>query len=273
MPGLEGTVNTMEAVGNYILLGGSFSYNNDMVNAIAWSSSSWFLTFTNKIANEVTDFQKYNDTLYAACKRTSTTDSLVFLKLKNNTWEGGLVYDIPVGYSINTLCLDGNKLRVGGDIVYNPMMGTNISNAVNFSPPYITGTDYMLLDSTVNKMVLFKGALFAGGRFKSGNGWSGTSLNGIARQTGGTAVHDLPVADLTVDIYPNPISKGRTLTIRNSFKANHFTLSDINGRTITEGAISNATEEVNLPSLAAGNYLLEIKDNANHKATRNLLVK
>jgi hypothetical protein len=273
IPGLTGMVNTMEAAGNHILLGGAFSYNNDTINAVAWSPSSSFLTFVNKVPNEVMDFQKFNDTFYAGCKWTNPNDSLTFLKLKNNSWVAGLTYDLPVGYSINTLCLDGNKLRVGGDIIYNPMMGTNISNAVNFSPPYIAGTDYMLLDSTVNNMVLFKGALFAGGAFKTGNGWSANQLNGIARQTGGTSVPSMTTNDLSIEIFPNPVAAGEQITIKNSFNATEFTLTDMNGRVVAKKVLNESIEQISLPGLASGTYIGEVQDRQGNKAVRKLVVE
>jgi len=278
LPGLSGHINTMEAMGAALLLGGAFSYGADTVNAIKWDSAGGFVPLSNVIDNEVKDFQLFQDTMYAVCKQTSATDSVnLFLKLSSNAWYPAFTDtaymarfarpSVDTSISFNTLCADSAALNMGGAFEYSPPAGVYASNCFNMALPGFYGTEnWFIVDSAVNKMVIFDSALIAGGKFKLGyNGYYGPGipLNGIAKRH--VSYDPASVAGLTnprtLDIYPNPVTSSDEITIENNFSASHFALRGMDNKLITEGALKNSRQQtIMLPQLAACIYLIEVSN-------------
>lgn len=281
---VDGRVNTMEVVNNSIVLGGAFSLQTSAMNLIKWTPGVGLEPFFNSSANEVMDFEKFKDTLYAVCKRTSTTDTNnLFLKLKGNSWiveanyatsslspgNGGII-------SLNTLCADGNALMLGGNFHSAPMVGTYAMNCLNVTPSGAGWGQWFVVDSAINKMVIFKGDLISGGKFKYNSGFSpgAVALNGMARRKAiPTSVPELPGQN-SFSLYPNPVKNAGTMTLKNNFEAKQFVITDLMGKQISRGQLTNqATQNVSLPELSSGVYLIQLVNDKGAKVVKKFTVE
>jgi hypothetical protein len=275
MPNLYGRVNTMEAMGDDIVLGGAFVYGSDTSNVVRWNPQSYYHAFANSIGNEVMDFEWYNDTLYAACKQTSPSQlTNTLMHLSGNEWKvpssfSFLEFTSPTGPpSFNTLCVENNSMMIGGNFYYLPGMGTFARNCIS-----INDDNFFLLDSAVNKMVRFKGKLYAGGKFNYGGEFSNVELNGIAtRKLPTTGIPDIHGAQ-TFDIFPNPVN-GSMVTIENNFEANQLVLTDISGRQLLSLPLKDKTakQQVTLPTVASGVYIIGISNVKGEKVLKKVVV-
>lgn len=282
--GLDGQVNTMEIWDGSLILGGAFNYGSlPDINAIKWSPLASFQTFTNSIRNEVMDFEKYQDTLYAACKLISKTDSNLLLKLKDNEWitddNFSLIHksDIKSAYgmmAINSIYPEASIMNIGGQFHYFPMLGTSGRNALHNG---FSG-DWLMVDSAINKMVMFKSALIAGGKFKQGY-VSGDfdrrfyNMNGITVRLKYKAnIPNIPLNNMDAfSIYPNPAKSGGLLKLENVNTLTEYTLSQTDGKVIAHGQL-NARTELRLPQIPAGIYFITLS-NADGGKVSKLLVE
>jgi hypothetical protein len=275
-------VNTAEAVGDDLVLGGDFYHiNPPSINIIKWNADSGFKAFANGIYNEVMDIQRFKDTLYAACKQTSTVDSILLQELDSNSWTGvDLFADSwffqPKAASFNTLSVLNDTLTVCGDFGYTMFMSIG-SNTINVLPPVtpFSVDTWMNVDSAINKTVIFKNRQVSGGRFDYNLDWPAPPprLNGIAvKKTGPNSIAHLPGAKL-LNIYPNPAVSGSSLVIENDFSANLFTLYDVNGKPVISSAVKNGRNTLPLPSVAAGSYFAELSNAAGETKTKQLIIK
>ena len=278
--GLEGKINTLESVAGNIVLGGKFDFDTSLnVNAIKWNSTSSFQKFPNKINNEVMDFELYKDTLHAVCKRTILKDTLnLFLKLNDTGWTS---FFTPKSFyilfrssdilSFNTLCSEATAINMGGYFSFIRGMSGG-KNAIGF------GSYWVDVDSTVNKMVLFKKELILGGKFKTGmayDPYGGTSLelNGITKRLPWKLGIDNNTKDpIVFNVYPNPIASGKIIQIDNSFSATEYSISSIDGKLCSSGKM-NSKNEIQLPQLATGIYLIKLQNAAGQKAKSKISVE
>lgn len=276
--GIEGRINTMEGFKDFLVLGGQFDYDTaSKVNAIKWTPISSFQKFDNKIDNEVMDFEIYSDTLHVACKRTVKSDTLKLLfKMTGDTWTN--FFDSKPKYftffashdtlSFNTLCQESSSLNLGG--YFTSMSSMTVGqNTIAF------GTYWLNVDSTVNKMVLFKDEMIVGGKFKTGRSYNYTGgevveLNGITmRKQWTTSIINNNSSKTTLKIYPNPAQSGQIIHIDNSFFATEYSISTVDGKKCNTGKLGNKNE-IKLPQLAAGIYFIELQ-NASGKRIATLL--
>src|SRR5690606_14971063 len=175
--GLSGHINTIELIDTALLLGGRFLYQNDTVGIIRWTASNSYELFTKNITNiDVTDIAKYKDTVYAIGNRLNTTDTSFVFALRGDEWKPPTTfYTRFVAYSIkgalqnevlefNTLCVDNDTLMVGGDFVLRGVMRNYQHSFDLHGNGYAPFVDF-LVDSAINKMVVFKNELIFGGKF------------------------------------------------------------------------------------------------------------
>ncbi len=275
---INGRVNTMYEYNGDLLLGGLFAYNNDTVNAIKWNNQAGFQQFANKIKNEVNDFKLYQDSLYVACKLTSSDSELVRV-LRNNAW-GALPYNYDIknfSYAYNgtpsfqTLCVATTAMMLGGNFIHNIMVGTGSLNCTSFG----WGNNWFSTDSAINKLVVFKNQFIAGGKFKYDGFQSANKLNSIARQyniLAPTAVNEITSGTPGFKIYPNP-SSSSVITIENDFNATGFGLYDLSGKLIMNKTLRPNKAVVTLPELAAGVYFAEVKNDDGVKVVQKLVVE
>lgn len=272
--GLTGTVNTLEVMDTTLVLGGSFSYNNAPQNAIKWSQGRGFITFSNRIANEVNDFEHLGDTLYAVCKKTDTTqDSLeIGVMLINNQWKPLNNYSAfrffqpsngkPV--SIDAVCYEGEQLLIGGSFKYS---GYNC----NVIPPVLSpAPTYFSVNRPVNTIVVFKENVFIGGDFDSSYPYIYTPLS--VNHIGWAPVYGRSTAGITFastayDLawYPNPVRPGGTITIKSNLRVNTYAIYDLTGRLMHEGKAA-AANKIALPDMPRGVYLLQVNKGAENAA-------
>lgn len=274
MPNLYGRVNTMEVMGDDLVLGGAFIYGSDTSNVVRWNEQSYYHAFGNSIGNEVMDFEWYHDTLYAACKQTLPSQlTNTLMQLNGNEWQvpanfSFLEFTSPTGPpSFNTLCIDNNSMMIGGNFHYMPGMGTFARNCIS-----INDDNFFLLDSAVNKIVRFKGQIFAGGKFKHGGEFSTVELNGMARSGSTTSIPEIK-SDYKVNISPNPIDDC-VIIIENNFEADQLVLTDISGRQLQSISLKNsaAKQQVTLPAIASGVYIIGISNVKGEKILKKVVV-
>ncbi len=285
LPGPKGSANTMFVSDSTLVLGGALLYNGAQLNVVKWSEKSGYQTFTGGIANEVKSFEMFSNTLYAGCKRTSTSEPTNIVVQKNgNQWqaiadsqllEDFRAYEGPI--SVNALCTNGSLLMLGGSFKYSPPgIGTYGTNC--FSMPILSDPDeqWFIVDSAINKMVIFKNTLIAGGRFRIGSRIPPPAviLNGMARvpispplsvpkfQTG-----------CTFELSPNPVAEGGSISVWNNFSATRYTMADITGRTIGSGNLRKAMQAIDIPHIAPGTYFITIWNEQGTRAVRPVQVK
>ncbi len=292
LPGLSGHVNTLEVMDTSLVLGGAFHYGADTVNAIKWSLNGGFRKFALSTRNEVNDFEFYKDTLYAACKWMPGGDStLLFLKLRNDTWDSTfrLNYQqmimgkyLGTGISLNTLLAGDNHLMLGGSFVGNSGM-TSVSNCIDFTPAisggrYYYGTgNWFEVDSTIHKMIYFKGDLIAGGSFKR-SGFphpqiGGALLNGIGKRKKYASAVNIVKAGDDIMIYPNPAAPGALINIKSGLNATDYTLMDNAGRIIISGDMKEATPSTLKMPQATGIYLLKLNNKAGKSIIQRITIR
>lgn len=279
IPGLSGRVNTMEVSGNDLLLGGAFVHDNEALNVIRWNAQDQYQAFGNKINNEVMDFERYRDTVYAVCKQTDPVDTaILFLQLKGNRWEEPQDYYLDFtatggAASLNTLCTDvsGLNLMAGGHFNYRPMVGTFADHCIAVREQEYG--KWFLVDSTIYKMTRFKGALYAGGAFKYGQ-FSDVVLNGITRSEKSTTGIPRVETPVMLHLFPNPVAGGQ-LTLRNDFGANACVLSDISGRILKKIVLyeDRHEQQILLPALAPGIYLMSVSNAKGYASQQKMVVQ
>jgi hypothetical protein len=280
--GLTGHVNTVEVTDTTLLLGGNFTYLNSLkLNVIVWNENIGFRELANGLSNEVMDFQMFRDTMYAACKRTAQYDSSLVQRLINNTWAP--VSSVPnymMGYpavSFNTLCAQGDTLMGGGEFLLYGMMTPSITYNLDLTSNAKTRTAFFV-DSTINKMVVFKNDLVIGGKFDVGDAHvqhEGSVIHSIAKKSfpGFLGVDDIDKSGLNCAIYPNPAKAANGISIDNNFRASYCQVSDMNGRLIKAHKLTKESEQIALPTLAAGVYIVEVGNAQGDKVVNKLVIE
>lgn len=281
--GLSGKINTMEPTASALVLGGTFNYGSTPLNAIRWSATTSFQTFTNGINNEVMDFETYQDTLYAVCRRTHATDTnSLFLLLRGNTWFSGEKFSFSLqdfsdstnALSLNTLCSEPSSLNFGGQFEYH----TPIVPPYYYSPyskNCFSFSNYaQSVDSAVNKMAWFNNGLFIGGNFKTGHASGGSiALNGIAKRK--IVPASIPITTAingSIRIYPNPATNNSMLHLENNFNASRYTLHHITGKLYAAGVLDK-TQQITLGSLSAGIYIIALTNDAGERVMQKIVVQ
>lgn len=278
IPDLYGHVNTMEVMDDDLVLGGAFVFQSAETNVIRWNENNYYHVFANNINNEVMDFEWYRDTLYAACKQTSPSqlNSSLF-QLTGNSWT------IPdyalIGFSsltgvpsFNSLCVDNGSMMIGGNFNYSPGVGTFANNCIALNNSSFNNGNWFLVDSAIHTLTRFKGSLYAGGKFKYGDVMAGTALNGIARRAATTSIPEIK-NDYQLNIYPNPV-KDNYIVIENNFEADQLILTDISGRQLVSLSLKNSAvkQQVTLPTVASGMYIMEISNAKGGKILKKVVV-
>jgi hypothetical protein len=273
--GITGRINTIEPIGSSMVLGGAFTCQSTPGNVIKWNASTSFQHYTNELNNEVKDFEVYGDTLYAVCKRTHATDTTsLIMKVRENTWHSAFPGESTIAgfqpyegevLSFNTLCAESGALNIGGRFKVVPFVGTYGYNCYRID-------DYggwTVVDSTVNKMTLFGGELIMAGAFKTGGVGIPATLNGIARRVAPNSVPDVKQNSITL-IHPNPASSASEISFESGFNATGYSLRDITGRMLASGTLS--TQQLTLPQLPAGMYLVTLKNDSGAQSVAKLIV-
>lgn len=279
IPGVIGRINTLEPVGSGLLLGGSFTAGT-ATNVARWTPEASFTALAGNLNNEVMDMEFYNDSLYAVCRRTHSTDTTsLFMKLRTDGWYTALTHeeeiasffpdDAPV--SFNTLCGEDGRLNMGGQFYYYPMIGTVGQGCYNIG----AYGNWIAVDSVVNKMTIFKGQLIAAGAFKKGNGggWGGytVTLNNIARRAATSSVNQPMQEVAPTTLHPNPARTGAQVTTTAQWNGAHYRVADATGRTVAEGNVTKAT--IDLPNVPAGLYIVTMITTAGQKQTTKLTIQ
>lgn len=279
--GIEGKINSLEEFKDYLVLGGKFDFEATLnVNVIKWNPTSSFQQFDNKINNEVMDFESYKDTLHVACKNIKSIDTFqLFQKLSGNHWvnflePGSYLYSFGPktdSNSFNTLCAESKSINIGG--YFTVYWGMSYGkNTINF------GSYWANVDSTVNKMVLFKNELILGGKFKTGMEYEKTKfdtveLNGITKRLPWKlSISENFSKESSFKVYPNPIQSGSIIHFENNIGATEFYISNIEGKLIQKGKL-RSSNEIQLSQLATGTYHLEISNAEGKKASQKLSIQ
>lgn len=282
--GLNGYVNTLTVVDSFLFLGGNFTYNNLATNIIKWNENIGFTTFSNSINNEVKTIEVYRDTVYVGCKRTSTIDSNLLLKLNvDHSWaprQGSITNNffdaITKEYSsFNTLGIQNDTMLIGGSFQYlNLMDNASIQNCVNAFGP-INQLQWFVVNNSIEKMINFKGELIAAGSFTKGYDFkTGDSiiLDHICMKKYSMTnkiENNSPIKN-TFSFYPNPLSNNE-LTIENNIGATDFFLSNMNGVLVFSTKLQEPKSIIFLPDLITGNYILTIRNKSGLQLSQKMI--
>lgn len=248
-PGLTGTVNTMEVWNNDIVLGGDFTHNGTQTNVIKWNAKDYFREFSNTLDATVNDFEVHKGKLYAATSWIATDTVYRIKSLDGHTWNNDSSIAFFENASVYTLSSQpkGN-LMAGGLFDKTSAMMTFVDNCVS-----IDGGEWFVVDSTINKMIVFKDKLIAGGAFKYGNGGNTELLGTAYADAEPNSIKDLPIK-ANVSLYPNP-ANGKLHV--NGMKQFSYNISNITGQQVQNG---KAKDAINVSTLPPGNYILRLQD-------------
>ena len=289
IPGLTGFANTLYPDDITLIVGGAFSYQNDTPNIIRWSEAGGFESFAGGgIIHEVRDIAEFQDSLFAVCKSTATIDTnrLLYRLANDDGWQHQNAFELYQqftnqggAFSLNTMCKDGNKMILGGAFSYAPMVGSFGANCVSInSTLYPTDGEWAGVDGAVNKIAVFNGEVFVGGAFQQGFDpyypVIGPQLNGIAKWNKDpmSAAHPATMTD-ALRISPNPVHSKSTLHLTGAEAASAFTLLDVRGSVVMAGQLTaNRHQEIKLPELTPGLYVLRLTGAGGKQSTKRLLV-
>jgi hypothetical protein len=171
--GISGMVNTAEVYNNSLVLGGRFKYGNDSLSIIEWSDVSSFKKFDNDISYMVNDLVVHNGQLFAACERPTNHYDFV-QKLIGAKWYRDTIdfYPYHNGGNFYSFLSTDDTLLLGGNF-YGEANSVYAGNCVALrpypSPPILAPlTNWFNVDTTIHKLIKFKGNIFAGGVFATG---------------------------------------------------------------------------------------------------------
>ena len=282
IPGLSGYINTVEVRDSTLLLGGKFVNAQSLnENVVEWNENIGFREFLNGLANEVMDFEIFKNGTYAVCKQTSSNDSSLVHKIIGNSWYAISVTpsntSVPSA-SVKTLCGQGDTLLAGGDFsFFNVSTSKWYVNNINIAI-YSGQAATFFVDSTINKMVVYKNDLIIGGKFDVGDAHiqhQGSVIHSIAKKSfpGFLGIDDFDKAKLNCAVYPNPVKKANSIYVDNNFRASYCQVVDMSGKLIKEQKLRKESEQVALPSLAAGIYVVEVGNEQGEKVVNKLVVE
>lgn len=273
MPVLEGRVNTAHVFGNDLVLGGAFTLNNETVNAVKWNEGSGYQKFENTISNEVMDFEVYRDTLYAVCRHTTGSTEDLYTRLEGNTWKSVPLPEFASdSISFNTLCLEGDRMLMGGHF-YGALSLTTILHCMDVTPQYYydKADSWFVVNDAINKMVIYKNYLIVGGKFTFTEG------NGIAympaKPAQNVSIPGMITCMESFKMYPNPAKSSTTLKIESSVNNGNIMLRDMSGKLLLKETVNSQVSEITLPALNSGLYMLELNDASGSKTTEKLIVE
>ena len=276
---LDGRINTMHTDGSIeITLGGKFSYNGDPVNIIDFNHYSGFIKYSNSITNEVNDieYHEYTGERYAVTTGDTDSTKLVWKLGSNSYW--GAIYQFAFSaikqHEVKTICSRGDDILVGGDIQFSSQIqpGPKGFNCGMIYQNQLVTYDGVWVDSTINKMVMFKGNLIVGGDFNTGyTGDKYGALHSIGRWKDPVTVPAVEKQQNEFTIYPNP-ARG-SITVTNNFNANYFKLTDLSGRVVVTDKIQGSNTSIDLPELVPGIYMVELSGADGQKATQKLVIE
>lgn len=238
--GITGAVNTLEVHDTTLLLGGIFSFGTGGKNVAKWNPLIGLRQFDNNIENEVNDFEYYNDTLYAACRRTATNDSALFQKIENNSWIPSFIgqdysFYLPDA-SLNTLCSVEDTFMVGGNFFARNTYAGFGRNCFPLSPRIydIYHTDWFDVDSIIYKMVKYKNKVIAGGNFTIGLG------KGICERISNIPYHSVLIDSIYVTVSCDSGANAMIFVTPTTYTSQVSIISMQTGDTITSAHLRNA---------------------------------
>src|SRR5690606_8980102 len=181
----------------------------------------------------------------------------------------------------NTLCVDNDTLMVGGDFVLRGVMRNYQHSFDLHGNGYVPFVDF-LVDSAINKMVVFKNELIFGGKFMlgiNGGGFGGsyytTTLNHIGKKGYliPTSTHEILDKELFT-IYPNPATSKSIIHFQNNnFNAHQWRIINTQGQIIKEEKITTHTHQLQLPELPTGMYHLQLMDDYGSQLSQNIMIR
>lgn len=75
------------------------------------------------------------------------------------------------------------------------------------------------------------------------------------------SVFENPSADISVSVYPNPVTDIINISAKNSGETLNITLSDITGKLLLDKKTNESKTQLNMKQYPVSNYVLIIKDN------------
>ncbi|MCB0700597.1 MAG: T9SS type A sorting domain-containing protein [Chitinophagales bacterium] len=273
IPGLEGHVNTIMAISGTFYLGGNFKYQNDSLHIIKWTEKNGFEKFDKDVEKEVTDIVYYKNQLFASAKNANknTLDCLLY-SLQNNEWNEYLhtyFFDTTNGLqpSYNALAVDNDIMYVGGHFLASTGQDA-LHNSFSIDGRAIPDVN---TDGSIHDILVYKNQVFFGGDFKYDHTGKKT-LNSICTRTiervSVPIVKNNTVAQFS--IHPNPANYA--ITVENNFGATEMRLYNLNGQLITTQKIRTQKQNIYVPDLSAGIYIVELRNKDGLSATERLTV-
>jgi hypothetical protein len=165
----------------------------------------------------------------------------------------------------------------GGEFLLYAMMAPSITHNLDLTSDATIRTAFFV-DSAINKMVVFKNDLIIGGKFDVGDAHvqhQGSVIHSIAKKSfpGFLGVDDPDRARLNCAIYPNPAKGANSIFVDNNFRASYCQVVDMSGKLIKKQNLTKESEQVALPALAAGVYIVEVGNGEGEKVVNKLVVE
>ncbi len=258
-------VRTLEIWNNLLVIGGNFELATGALRRhVAAYDGSQMGTLDFGTITPVNDFEKLNNTLYAACDFVNGSDTCALACYDSGVWQVKIKlvpdYYPPTGKSFRTMALYDSAIVLGGRFFYDGGF-TFANNLVKYYRKInswgVTYVDAIIafanLDSSVNSIAIQSGNLYFGGNFVRN---SAKVLNRIGIISDSYVGIPLFAPNETLKIYPNPATDFVRIKLSNNEVILQTELLDFTGRNIFSKPSSASSNSISLAHLPSGVYLL-----------------
>ncbi len=264
----DNEIFTMVEYGNELYVGGNFDLAGGVPvhNLARWNGSIW-KDVGGGTDDRIFTMEIYHNELYIGgnfeLAGGNYSPSLAkWNGITFSTMGGG---QGPTG-STGALIVYGNRLVFGG--YFNAGLFQNDAgtwDGMNFDS---LGTG---LNAGPTDFEIYQDRLYAGGRFNGNGGPNGVA---ILDTTGFTVtVPEMDLADLTLTIYPNPLTTQTTISFEKAQKNTVIRIADILGQELFSTNFSGKTLVIDRAGLAAGIYFLQIMDAQKRMLTKKIVMQ
>lgn len=269
---------TLEVYDNKLVVGGNFEL---ATGALRKHVAVWDGTYMSSLdmgtLTPVNDLVVHNNILIAACDIVSGTDTCAIAAFENGNWVVKLkgannVMDYFNGTAIKSLLSDNGHLLAAGnfDCGSGMTIGSDLIELSNTPAGWGDTTQYMaepliFTDSAINAIAVYNNTLYFGGGFAYSSGKETNHIAYISLVS--TSVNDLPAANVTVQVFPNPATGNVTLNCNGSTML-QAELTDATGRRVLSEKLNTASTGLQLNNLSPGVYTLRVQTQNGWGTTR-----
>lgn len=236
-------------------------YTKNVIFRNHHNNNTWEAINGTDICDTVHSFVRINSQIYFAGSSSglSSSNNIILSRYLNNTFQP-LLYSTWFGakdhVSIKAIEVNNNNnsLIIGGDFIYNPLIGIGGHNLAYFNIFHNSLSFLAVLDNKVNTLVTINKEIYFGGDFRQNH--SIVDINYIGRVNTTLNTQNEQDEKTSINIYPNPFKN--FIYIENVNPNENYQIYNTQGKLIKEGTV-NYDSKIHLSSLPKGIYYLNIR--------------